>query len=117
MASIYVAGKDMVRARKVMSALRDTGHEIIYDWVALFNTGPSPEKARAEWEGVRNADILVYLWEPDQESARYEAGMAMGLEKILIVSGKADAFFFQLPHVHVVSSDDEIPKKLKEFNV
>ncbi|MCH8069161.1 MAG: hypothetical protein IID16_07865, partial [Candidatus Marinimicrobia bacterium] len=49
-----------------------------------------------------------YLWERDQESARYEAGMAMGLGKPVIVSGKHDSFFFNLPNVHRIASDSEI---------
>jgi hypothetical protein len=64
---------------------------------------------------VCDADMLVYLWAPNQESARYEAGMAMGLKKPVIVSGKSDAFFFQLPNIYCVSSDDEIVQKIKEL--
>ena len=110
MVKIYVAGKNLDRAGKVMKNLRKDGHTITYDWVISIGEGPSKEKAREELEGVRNADLLVYLWEQDQESARYEAGMAMGLGKPIIVSGKADAFFFQLPQIYSVVSDDEITK-------
>lgn len=110
---IYVAGKDLVRARAVMDSLRNLGHQITYDWVASITEGPKKEIAKIEAQAVRDSDLLVYLWESDQESARYEAGMAMGLEKPIIVSGKSDAFFFQLDNVHGVDSDELIPGKIE----
>ncbi len=115
MAKIYLAGKDMDRARVVMDALRDSGHTITYNWIVSIVEGPSKEIAILEAEGVRGADLLVYLWESDQESARYEAGMAMGLQKPIIVSGKNDAFFFQLPDIYCVENDEEILKKINEI--
>ncbi len=97
MAKIYVAGNDLRRARTVMDNLISSGHAITYDWVAKFDEGPTKQKAIEEAQAVRSSDVLVYLWAEGQESARYEAGMAMGLEKAVIVSGKSNAFFFQLP--------------------
>lgn len=111
-----MAGKNMERARKVMDALTADGHEISYDWVANMPSGPTRDKSIAEWEAVRTSDMLVYLWEPDQESARYEAGMAMGLRLPLVVSGNAKAFFFQIPIVHCVESDELIPQKVRELD-
>ncbi len=112
---IYVAGKDMNRARLVMDELKTHGHTITYDWVARFDEGPTKEKARDEAYAVETCDILVYLWEPNQESARYEAGMAMGLKKKIVVSGKSDAFFFQLPNVTCVESDKHIIQQVQEM--
>lgn len=112
---IYVAGNDLQRARLVMDALKKLGHTITYDWVQVIKTGPTKEKAIDEAEAARNCDLLVFLWGPTQESARYEAGMAMGLKKPVIVSGKTDAFFFQLPTVHVVDSDESILEKVAEL--
>ena len=74
---IYVAGKDLKRARNVMDALISSGHKIAYDWVTHIDEGPTKAKAILEAQAVRDSDFLVYLWEPTQESARYEAGMAM----------------------------------------
>ncbi len=105
----------MERTKRVMDFLTQDGHVIVYDWVAKFDEGPTKQKAIDEAEAIRSADLLVYLWAKDQESARYEAGMAMGLEKPVIVSGKSDAFFFQLPNVHCVNSDNEIVSKAKEL--
>ena len=115
MAKIYVAGNDLKRARNVMDNLIKYGHLITYDWVATFDEGPTKKKAIDEANAVRQSDILVYLWAIDQESARYEAGMAMGLEKIIIVSGRTDAFFFQLPNIYCVHFDDEIVSIIKDL--
>jgi hypothetical protein len=112
---IYVAGKNMERAQLVMNALIAAGHHITYDWIAHMPGGPTKEKAIAEWEAVRSSDLLVYLWESDQESARYEAGMAMGLQLPIVVSGNSSAFFFQIPGVHCVGSDTDIPKKIRQL--
>ncbi len=112
---IYVAGKDLTHSRRVMDTLIAAGHAIIYDWVALIDEGPTKEKAVLEAQAVRDCDLLVYLWEPTQESARYEAGMAMGLGKPVVVSGKTDAFFFQLDNVHPVDSDELIVGKIQEL--
>ncbi len=112
---IYVAGKAIERARAVMDALTAQGHTITYDWIATLSAGPTKEIAIKEAEAVRDSDLLVYLWEGDQESARYEAGMAMGLEKPVVVSGNSEAFFFKLPNVYCVESDELIVAKVGEL--
>lgn len=111
---IYVAGKAIERAQKMMDLLKESGYEISYDWVATLGEGPIKEIADKEADAVRAADLLVYLWEDNQESARYEAGMAMGLGKPIVVSG-GNAFFFQLDTVHQVNSDSEIVAKVEEL--
>lgn len=98
-----------------MDALRAHGHTITYEWTTALAEGPRADIAIAEWEAVRDAELLVYLWESDQESARYEAGMAMGLQIPVVVSGNSDVFFFQLPHVHCVDSDDDIPAVIRQI--
>lgn len=115
MANIYVAGKGLVRAKRVMAVLRDGGYKIIYDWATNYNEDNPQQRANEELKAVRAADALVYLWEMDQESARYEAGMAMGLGKLIIVSGKSDPFFFQLSNVYCVDSDEQIVPMLDKL--
>ncbi|MBI2175625.1 MAG: hypothetical protein HYU35_02750 [Parcubacteria group bacterium] len=114
---IYIAGKNIERARAVMNTLRKLGHRITFDWVGnIKNENDLTRKASYEREGIRDADVLIFLWEAEQESARYEAGMAMGLGKPIIVSGKKDAFFFRLPEVIKVQNDKEIPHILSTFS-
>ncbi len=102
-----------------MDTLIENGHFIIFDWVKDIKNEKDPfQKARDEREAVKQADILVYLWESDQESARYEAGMAMGLHKPIIVSGfKNKLFFLSLPEVINVLDDSEIISVLEKINL
>ena len=108
MVRIYIASNRSARARKVMDALRSNGHEIVYDWTENYDEHDSAQKAIAERDAIRRADLLVLLWHPDAESARFEAGMAMGLGKQVIVAGAPDSFFYNLPDITRVSADDEV---------
>ena len=115
MANIYVAAKKIPRARQVMNLLRNHGHKIVYDWTINFSENDGEKKATAERDAVHQADLVVYLWHYDAESARYEAGMAMGLGKRVIVSGGPDSFFFKLPFVSTVVSDDKIIEEIERI--
>jgi nucleoside 2-deoxyribosyltransferase len=119
---IYVAGLNLERARAVMNKLRASGHTVTYDWVADYDRGSQYvedhqlEAAIAEREAVRAADVLVYLWEQGQESARYEAGMALGRGIPVIAVGEHEAFFYSLPEVQRAASDDEIIDVLRSLD-
>lgn len=120
MAKIYVAGNEIERAGLVMDGLRSRGHTITFDWIPGIKEQTDEnkiERALLEREGIREADILVYLWKENQESARFEAGMAMGLKKPIIVSSDHKAFFFSLPEIVQVSSDDEIVEAIKRLDL
>lgn len=112
MSKIYVAGKDLERAQSVMDMLKQNGHTITFDWVTGIKDEKDeelPQRALDEREAVQQSDLLVYLWESDQESARYEVGMAMGLNKPIVVSGfKNKLFFLSLPEVTCVENDEDI---------
>jgi nucleoside 2-deoxyribosyltransferase len=117
---VYVAGKDISRAVSVMKKLRDAGHTITYDWATDFDNAEDLDKKRTqelasdELAGVKVADCLVYLWEKDQESARYEAGMAMGLGIPVLVVADHDSLFFHLSAVQQVESDDQITDTIEQ---
>lgn len=59
--------------------------------------------------------MYLYICEPDQESARYEVGMAMALDKPIIVVHNEQPWFLTLPHVVVVRDDSEIIDVLKNI--
>ncbi len=111
MLKIYVASNEVARARKVMEELINAGHVITFDWTIDIEKGNEQDKIGKpliERDAVRECDVLVYLWKEDQESARFEAGMAMGLRKKVIAVTAHKAWFFALPEVIQVSSDDQI---------
>lgn len=111
MAKVYVASNEVERARKVMQELVAAGHTITFDWTSDIEKGSEQDpigKPLQEREAVVECDVLVYLWKDNQESARFEAGMAMGLRKKVIVVTDHKAWFFALPEVIQIKSDDEI---------
>ena len=111
MAKIYVASNEVPRAKKVMDALRGAGHSITFDWTIDIEKGDEQDKVEKplkEREAVRECDVLVYLWKDNQESARFEAGMAMGLRKKIIAVTDHKAWFFALPEIIQSDSDDQI---------
>jgi len=111
MAKIYVASNEVARAKKVMELLIAAGHRITFDWTIDIETESEQDKIGKpfkEREVVVDCDVLVYLWKDNQESARFEAGMAMGLRKKIIAVTDHKAWFFALPEVIQVASDDEI---------
>ncbi|MES2931515.1 MAG: nucleoside 2-deoxyribosyltransferase [Patescibacteria group bacterium] len=108
---IYVASNEVARAKKVMQELITAGHTITFDWTVDIENEDQEDKitkALKEREGVRECDALVYLWKDNQESARFEAGMAMGLRKKVIAVTDHRAWFFALPEVRQIDSDDQI---------
>lgn len=98
---IYVAGKDRRRAQAAAASLIEAGHRIQCRWWEdAFRYTPAEER-----DFISDSDALVYLWEGDQESARYEAGMAMALGKPIVVVHRDPQWFLTLPNV-VSCSDD-----------
>lgn len=115
MAKIYVASNEVERAKKVMEELVKAGHAITFDWTINIEKQTEQDKITKplkEREAVRECDVLVYLWKADQESARFEAGMAMGLRKRIIAVTDHKAWFFALPEVIQITSDDQIVSAL-----
>jgi hypothetical protein len=105
-----------------MDELRAHGHTITYDWVADYtehDEGHVEEHAReaaaSERAAVQASDVLVYLWEEGQESARTEFGMALGINIPVIAVGQHEAFFYLLPEVRRVATDAEIADALRSL--
>lgn len=115
---IYVASNEVSRAKHVMEELIKAGHEITFDWTLdIENEVQEQGKALKEREAVRDCDVLVYLWKENQESARFEAGMAMGLRKSIIAVTDHSAWFFALPEVTQIHSDDLIIEAINKLNI
>lgn len=89
---IYVAAKthDFEKARTLMSAIREAGHEITFDWTyQVEDVGPSHENESAQdpaflaqcadrdMYGVRRAHRLVAIGHPRVCGTLVEVGMAL----------------------------------------
>lgn len=105
---LYIAGKNLARASRVGEELQCAGCIIPCNWYDNYTDDETNFSPADEVAAIRAADALIYLWEADQESARYEAGMAIALGKPIIVVYKAPSWFLRLPQVRAVASDDEI---------
>ena len=111
MAKIYVASNEIMRAKKIMKDLVEAGHTITFDWTIGIDKQTEQDKIDKplkEREAVRECDLLIYLHKDDQESARFEAGMAMGLRKKIIAVTSHQAWFFALPEIIRIDSDEQI---------
>jgi nucleoside 2-deoxyribosyltransferase len=96
---VYVAASSADReiARKAMAELAEYGIEITLDWTTCDGyIRPYSEEERSQvafWElqAVRRADLVwVILSEDRSEGASAELGYALGIARIVIVSGPID---------------------------
>lgn len=119
---IYVAAssKELERAERIMSALRERGHEITFDWTVPIKARSADGKsdrglsfeeraffAGKDANGISTADLFWQLI-PTTESAGawWEMGYATGLRDSgfkaphIVVSGEADRCLFTtlVPH-------------------
>ncbi len=90
---IYVAGKWEERniCKGVMAALEDSGCKITHDWTASDEKENLAQSALDDINGVKNADVLVFI---AIEGHHYrgsfvEMGAALALGKPVIVVGAA----------------------------
>ena len=111
---IYLAGKNLDRANRVAKILEDSGYSIPCNWYYNYKDDETNFSPEDEVQAVRSADVLVYLWESDQESARYDVGMAIALGKPVVVVHDTPKWFLQLSNIHAVSRDEDIIKALSE---
>ena len=121
MTKVYVAAKFEERelAAAVMGIFRAEGHEITHDW-----TGESVEGLRGteastllqccamdDQAGAQNCDVLVLLHNDKCKGALVEMGIALGLEKpVIVVGGRLSldtAIFYWHPDVFHVTNIDQ----------
>jgi len=126
---VYPASRSRQRCIDAVAALEAAGHAVTHNWA----TGPacaydSSDAAIAATDvmAVKVAQVLLLLWEPGMLGANVEFGVALGLDKRIIVVGwhnptTLDAprgemgtqgdrnVFYHLPQVvHVASLSDAI---------
>ena len=93
---VYVAGGAGERAAcgVWIRALQAEGVEVTHDWTgdAAWNGGTVAERAAADIDGVRRADLLWYLAPADKsEGSSGELCAALVLGKVVVASGPWDA--------------------------
>jgi hypothetical protein len=132
---VYVAAssQEMPRARAVITAIREAGHEITHDWVEVIEGvgSANPENASVEecrkwaqedFDGVYHADVVVFL-APNKGTAQgafTEFGYALGLiragqfnRKTMVVKAPTCHSIFQSAADYILTSDVAILKALQ----
>lgn len=126
---IYVAAKthDYIRARTLMQQLRDSGHEITFDWTGnVEHVGPDRENEAAAKDdefllkcatddvyGVKRAQGLVAIGHPDLCGTLVEVGMAImrGIP-VALIGDFRPSVFWKLPQVSSFKSEGDFLTQL-----
>ena len=107
--------KAKARARLVMQKLRQAGHEIVGDWTMHRSTRNFQVLAREalkDWQGVRDADVLVVLWDRRLYNGLVELGIALGLNKYVFIVGRPNMtklLYAHHPYVTIVPTLADLP--------
>ena len=125
---IYVAAKthDYRRARILMQKLRDSGHNITYDWTSEVEAvGVEHEHEAAQDKqflvqcaerdayGVRRAQLLVAIGHPRVCGTLVEIGMALALgKKVALVGEFPPSIFWELDAVTSYQNESEFISEL-----
>ena len=120
----FVSGKIGVEhnANAAMTALKNAGHEITFDWTSIshlrpydLNSSASREAAIKESRGIKDADVLVVMAHDKGVGMYVELGIAIGCGVPVRVVTDADSrtMFFHHPLVKKVSSIEDV---IREFS-
>lgn len=115
----FVSGKagDDGATKALMEALRNSGHEITFDWTTIEHLRPYDKNAIACREtaisescGVEKADVLVIVAHDKGVGMYVELGIAIGVGIPIRVVTKVESrtMFFHHPLVKKVSTIDEV---------
>ena len=119
----YIAGKFEERAevRKLMDKVEELGHTITCDWTKHEQGGKDflVHYAIADVEGVRGCDVYVgrFINENSYKGALSEMGMALGLDKKVVVIGHAidSCIFTNHPNVLKLESEEAFLSELAVY--
>ncbi len=116
----YIAGKFEERAevRKLMDKVEELGHTITCDWTKHRDKGFLVQYAVADVEGVQGCDVYVgrFINENSYKGALSEMGMALGLDKKVVVIGHAidSCIFTNHPNVLKLESEEAFLSELQQ---
>lgn len=128
----YIASKleNYVQVRNLAELLKKSGWEHTYDWTAHgsvkdTNIDTLKSVGQCEFDGVKNADIVIVLT-PQGRGTHVELGIAAALSKTVYISHADDKYFkcddntsafYWLPNVkHFTGGIEELAKRLLADN-
>lgn len=124
---IYVAAKthDVDRAQKVMTWVRECGHEVTFDWtVGVKKLGDANESelthevqqaiAINDRRGVAYAQLVIALAHPDVCGTLMEIGMALAFSTPVWLVGQfpRESVFFHMEQVTRVNDDNDLYRRV-----
>lgn len=124
---VFVSGKigSQGEVEYLMESLRGRGHEITFDWTTIEHLRPYEDNEEAseaaavkETAGVASADVLILVSHQRGVGMFVELGVALALEKpvIVVTSGTPRTMFFFHPLVERVSTTDEVFEVLDKLD-
>lgn len=103
-----------------MDMFEARGHTITCDWTGHVHPDKSKVYALEDLEGIRACDVLVaYMPDPNvfYKGAWIEVGMALGLDKKVIIIGKdVTTVFLGLPNIVVVQYKEDALSIIDNFD-
>ena len=114
MSSVYVGTSlhNVSRAKSIITRFRSNNIEISYDWTVhgqVFDVDDLTYIAEAEICGVKNCD-LFFMIQPGRSGTHCELGIAIGLNKPIIILGDCGVFekksFYYAKGVEHFSDED-----------
>lgn len=87
---VYPASRSRQRCIDAVSALTAAGHEVTHNWAIgpkCAYDATDAGIAATDVLGVKRAQVLLLLWEEGMLGANVEFGVALGLDKRIIVVG------------------------------
>lgn len=120
---IYIASRDQAAGRRLRDLLLSVGHTVASRWldiegyVSLSEDEAYKRSASvSDIQDVRESDLLILRSEPDGAfvlgGKHVETGVALALERPVIVLGQPENVFHWHPLVTVVSDEKELLDKL-----
>lgn len=123
---LSTTSSNLPKARALMQRIRRAGHTITYDWTKGFERERQMgllelgDRAEADIEGVRSADIVIVYMQPKMADkmtgAAVEIGAALALGKPLAIIEEEATFghFFRNHRdIALISSMDEVLAQMK----
>jgi len=119
---IYIASHSQTDALTIANKLREEGHTITSTWIeehfASHTSYPREERmkiAKKDADEIADSDALILIAGPDKYSGGkfVEAGIALGLNKIVIVFGRRENMLMNHPDIIDTKQVHEIIGLLK----
>lgn len=101
---VFVAGSinNINSIKDLMKSIKSNGHSIVHDWTDQFDERRKQEFCLKDIGGIKESDVLIACMENCRTLCRgtlIEIGIALALNKKIIVIGEIDSIYMSHPNV------------------